>query len=33
MGGKARMKEEGLIDFYGSSFKLMNKEMLKQCLE
>ncbi len=29
----ARMKEEGLIDFYGNSFKLMNKEMLAQCLE
>lgn len=29
----ARMKEEGLIDFYGSSFKLTNKILLAQCLE
>lgn len=29
----ARMKEEGLIDFYGTSFKLVNKERLAQCLE
>ena len=29
----ARMKEEGLIDFYGNSFKLINQEMLAQCLE
>lgn len=29
----ARMKEEGLIDFYGSSFKLLDKEALSQCLE
>lgn len=29
----ARMKEEGLIDFYGSSFKLLDKEELARCLE
>ncbi len=29
----ARMKEDGLIDFYGSSFKLLNKEELARCLE
>ncbi len=29
----ARMKEDGLIDFYGSSFKILNKEGLTQCLE
>ncbi len=29
----ARMKEEGLIDFYGSSFKLLDKEGLARCLE
>lgn len=29
----ARMKEEGMIDFYGNSFKIMNKELLAQCLE
>ena len=29
----ARMKEDGLIDFYGSSFKIMNKEDLTRCLE
>ncbi|HWT74964.1 MAG TPA: Crp/Fnr family transcriptional regulator [Mobilitalea sp.] len=29
----ARMKEEGLIDFYGNSFKLMDKMALAQCLE
>lgn len=29
----ARMKEEGLIDFYGHSFKILNKEALAQCLE
>ncbi len=29
----ARMKEEGLIDFYGSSFKLVNRELLARCLE
>jgi len=29
----ARMKEEGLIDFYGNSFKLMNKEALAHFLE
>jgi CRP-like cAMP-binding protein len=28
-----RMKEEDLIDFYGSSFKLINKQMLAECLE
>lgn len=29
----ARMKEEGLIDFYGSSFKIIKKEDLAACLE
>jgi hypothetical protein len=29
----ARMKDEGLIDYYGNSFKLVNKEMLSHCLE
>lgn len=29
----ARMKEEGLIDYYGNSFKLLNKEALMGCLE
>ena len=29
----ARMKEEGLIDFYGNSFKLLNKELMARCLE
>ena len=29
----ARMKDEGLIDFYGNSFKLLNKEMMAQCLQ
>jgi CRP-like cAMP-binding protein len=29
----ARMKDEGLIDFYGNSFKLLNKEILAHCLE
>jgi CRP-like cAMP-binding protein len=29
----ARMKDEGLIDYYGNSFKIMNKERLGQCLE
>lgn len=29
----ARMKEEGLIDFYGNSFKLMDKEQLSKYLE
>lgn len=29
----ARMKEEGLIDFYSSSFKIINKEKLAACLE
>jgi CRP-like cAMP-binding protein len=29
----ARMKEEGLIDYYGNSFKIMNKKLLAECLE
>jgi len=29
----ARMKEEGLIDFYANSFKLLDKERLARCLE
>lgn len=29
----ARMKDEGLIDYYANSFKLINKERLAQCLE
>lgn len=29
----ARMKEEGLIDFYGNSFKIIDKVALAQCLE
>lgn len=29
----ARMKEEGLIDFYGSSFKLIDKKLLVKYLE
>ncbi|MGB4659669.1 MAG: Crp/Fnr family transcriptional regulator [Mobilitalea sp.] len=29
----ARMKDEGLIDFYGNSFKLINKSSLTECLE
>jgi CRP-like cAMP-binding protein len=29
----ARMKEEGLIDYYGNSFKLIQKEMLAKYLE
>lgn len=29
----ARMKDEGLIDFYGNSFKIINKERLAQSLE
>lgn len=29
----ARMKDEGLIDYYGNSFKLLNKEQLARCLE
>ena len=29
----ARMKEEGLIDYYGNSFKLLDQVRLKQCLE
>lgn len=28
-----RMKEEGLIDFYGHSFKILKREELAQCLE
>ena len=28
-----RMKDEGLIDLYGRSFKIMNKEGLTRCLE
>jgi CRP-like cAMP-binding protein len=29
----ARMKDEGLIDYYANSFKLINRERLAQCLE
>lgn len=29
----ARMKDEGLIDYYGHSFKILNKEEMAQCLE
>lgn len=29
----ARMKEEGLIDYYGHSFKILNREQLAECLE
>ena len=29
----ARMKEEGLIDYYGNSFKVVNKDRLAACLE
>ncbi len=29
----ARMKDEGLIDFYGNSFKVINKKLLAECLE
>lgn len=29
----ARMKEDGLIDFYGHSFKILDKEGLAKCLE
>lgn len=29
----SRMKEEGLIDYYGRSFKILNKEELARCLE
>ncbi|MDF2537500.1 MAG: hypothetical protein K0S76_521 [Herbinix sp.] len=29
----SRMKEEGLIDFYGHSFKILNKDGLAECLE
>lgn len=28
-----RMKDDGLIDFYGNSFKLLNKDGLSKCLE
>ena len=28
-----RMKNEGLIDLYGRSFKILNKERLAECLE
>lgn len=28
-----RMKDEGLLDFYGNSFKLMDKSKMEQCLE
>lgn len=28
-----RMKDDGLIDYYGNSFKILNKEMLLECLE
>jgi len=29
----ARMKEEGLLDYYGNSFKLMDKSRIEECLE
>jgi Mn-dependent DtxR family transcriptional regulator len=29
----ARMQEEGLIDFYGHSFKIIDKKRLAECLE
>ncbi len=29
----ARMKEEGLLDFYGNSFKIMDKSLMEECLE
>ncbi len=29
----ARMKDEGLIDYYGNSFKLLEKEKMAHCLE
>lgn len=29
----ARMKEEGLIDYYGNSFKLLDKKLMSKCLE
>jgi CRP-like cAMP-binding protein len=29
----ARMKDENIIDFYGNSFKLINKDALAKCLE
>lgn len=29
----ARMKDEGLIDYYGNSFKVIDKERLGECLE
>ena len=28
-----RMKDEGLIDFYGRSFKILDRERLAKCLE
>jgi hypothetical protein len=28
-----RMKNDGLIDLYGRSFKILDKERLAQCLE
>jgi len=27
------MKDEGLIDFYGRSFKILDRERLAKCLE
>jgi len=29
----ARMKDEGLIDYYGRSFKIINRQQLIECLE
>ncbi len=29
----ARMKEEGLIDYYGSSFRVLDRQRLAECLE
>jgi len=29
----ARMKEEGLLDYYGNSFKLLDKRRIEECLE
>lgn len=29
----ARMKDEGLIDYYGNSFKLLNKEAIREALK
>jgi len=28
----ARMKDEGLIDYYGHSFKILDRERLVECL-